>query len=111
MRRFTAIILLISFVVAQYAKQVSYLECMFSNNFKALADKCDCEKILNEDKDAADQYPLPVSHKHVHPDESYCLPQVVREIYFSTGHLTHIAAACTKLNDGVSIEPDRPPQF
>ncbi|MEI9909328.1 MAG: hypothetical protein WDO71_06505 [Bacteroidota bacterium] len=110
MKGFTSIILLASFVIAQYAKQVSYLECRLSNYFNIPAEKCDCEKILIKDKGVADQSPLPVPHNHVHVDETYFPPQNVKpKLSFPGNCVVHIPCKDTVLSDGFYNRPDRPP--
>jgi hypothetical protein len=111
-KRFTAIILLASFVIAQYAKQVSYLECRLSNYFNTPAEKCDCERILTKDKGVADQSPLPAPHNHIHVDEAYFPPKKLkRELSFPGNCVIYVPGRDTELSDGIYNQPDHPPQF
>jgi hypothetical protein len=107
-KRFTAIILLASFVIAQYAKQVSSLECRLSNYFNTPAEKCDCERILTKDKGVADQSPLPAPHNHI--DETYFPPQNLKpKLSFPCNCVIYIPGRDTVLSDGIYNQPDRPP--
>jgi hypothetical protein len=71
-RKPVAVILLFAFVAAQYARQVSYLECKLVNYFSQSAVKCDCEKLLGFTTDSPASS-LPIIHNHIHLDEWYSL--------------------------------------
>lgn len=73
-RNISAIILVVTFFAAQYARQASYLECKLANYFKTASAQCDCEKILIVDNDRSDPSPMPAPHNHIHVDESYFSP-------------------------------------
>ena len=107
-RKISALILSMAFLAAQYARQISFLECSVSNYFKAGTETCDCEKILVSE--TSDDQPGPINHNHAHIDESYCL---------SGGAilLSHPSTAKSKdsgypqfgLHDGIYGQPDHPP--
>jgi hypothetical protein len=112
-RKFTAIILLTAFVASQYARHISFFECKLANYFKASTERCDCEKIIGEKSNSADQDPLPVVHNHFHLDESYCPPgksetdnhSIDSRIIYSTAHFTLL------ITEGFFGSVDRPPQM
>jgi hypothetical protein len=66
----TTILLLASFLVFQYARQVSYWECRLSNSFKVSNEKCDCEQMINQVTDQSEPQ-VPVHHNHFHVDETF----------------------------------------
>lgn len=71
MRSITTILLLTSFLVLQYARQLSYWECRLSNSFKTESQKCDCEKLVKQAARQDEAFPVPAVHNHFHLDESY----------------------------------------
>lgn len=75
MRRFSAILLLVAFTWAQYAKQAIYLECRVANTFKSFAVTCDCEKKAGLDKSDPQNSPLSKTHTHTHLDELFPVPK------------------------------------
>jgi hypothetical protein len=88
-RKLSAILLICLFAFSQYARQLSYLECKFSNTFKSNTAKCDCEKQAGLDK--KDDSPSPASkiHSHIHPDEFFAVTKgLAIERYFKTAGLT-----------------------
>ena len=70
-RKLSTILLLSIFAFSQYARQLSYLECKFSNTFKTNSVKCDCEKQAGLDKNDDNQSPVSKIHTHIHPDEFF----------------------------------------
>ena len=79
----TTILLLACFLVFQYGRQISYWECRFSNTFKTSSEKCDCGQMVNDITDQSDSNPIPVHHKHLHLDDTFCPPfiAVLKETY------------------------------
>jgi hypothetical protein len=82
-RKLSAILLISIFAFSQYARQLSYLECIFSNTFKTSSTKCDCEKQAGFDKQDADQLPVSSTHTHIHLDEFFA---VAREIIVNSNY-------------------------
>jgi hypothetical protein len=70
-RKLSAILLISLFAFSQYARQLSYLECKFSNTFKTGPAKCDCEKQSGFGNQASSPAPVPATHTHIHPDEFF----------------------------------------
>ena len=61
------------FILSQYARQISYLECQLSNRFTTAELRCDCEKKL--DTSETPEKELPVNtHRHIHADEYFFHP-------------------------------------
>ena len=87
MRKLSSILLISLFAFSQYARQLSYLECKFSNTFKLSSDKCDCEKQAGFDKENSDQSPFAKTHTHFHPDEFFNIVKDVKpdNLFKSTG--------------------------
>lgn len=108
MKNLSAIILITAFIAAQYARQVSYLECKLSNTFKTAAEKCDCEKIMSGEDDM-DTYPVPVPHNHVHVDESYLPGYPFKMTLFGTDDFNYCIMPVSALSKGLYGRPDRPP--
>lgn len=76
MFRTTACILLISlFMLAQYGRQVAYLQCKIENfSVKTNTATCDCEKNTDTDLNKTDnKLPPQKTHSHISPDEYYDL--------------------------------------
>ena len=112
LRKLTAILLVITFAISQYAKQASYLECVLFNYFKAPAQLCDCMKIISESKAATDHSPVPSAHNHLHIDESYLLPfSITRLRYYGDGVITSFLTTISQLEDGVENKQYRPPRL
>jgi hypothetical protein len=111
LRKLTAIFLLISFAISQYAKQASYLECILSNYLIAPAEKCDCAKIVKQNKYPVNQSPVPVRHNHMHIDESYFpILAVSRELYLNDHLVTSFFTGSSKLHEGARDQPYHPPR-
>jgi hypothetical protein len=70
-RNISAILIICIFAISQYAKQLSYVECKFSNTFKPFTAHCDCEKRLETGKSANAELPVPKTHTHLHPDDFF----------------------------------------
>jgi len=70
-RKLSAILLICLFAFSQYARQLSYLECKFSNSFKSNTAKCDCEKQAGLDKEDDNKSTPAKTHTHFHPDEFF----------------------------------------
>jgi hypothetical protein len=83
MRSITIMLMLTSFLVLQYARQVSYWECRLSNYFKTASQKCDCEKLVKQVEGQGETSPVPVVHNHFHLDESFYPSRIIsaEEIY------------------------------
>jgi len=69
LKKLTTILLLASFLVFQYARQISYWECRLSNSFKVTNEKCDCEQLSNQLSDQSE--PVPAHNNHFHVDETF----------------------------------------
>lgn len=82
MRKLSAILLLFIFVFSQYTRQLSYLECKFSNTFKVSSAKCDCEKQAGFDKKDTNQAPVSNMHTHIHLDEYFITNEITFDPYF-----------------------------
>lgn len=65
---------------SQYLRPLSFLECKFSNLFKAETVKCDCEKKAGYEKPVTGETQAPKTHTHLHLDE-----------YFSPNKVIHIS--------------------
>lgn len=76
MRKLSAILLISIFAFSQYARQLSYLQCKFSNSFKTSSAKCDCEKQAGFDKQDTSQSPVSKTHTHIHLDELFAAAKV-----------------------------------
>ena len=77
LRSITTILLLTSFLVLQYARQVSYWECRLSNYFKTENQKCDCEKLIKLNASQEEPFPVPAVHNHSHLDESFYPSRII----------------------------------
>ncbi|MBC7873564.1 MAG: hypothetical protein H7Y01_06200 [Ferruginibacter sp.] len=71
MSKLSAILLISLFAFSQYARQLSYLECKFSNTFKTGPAKCDCEKQSGFSNQASGPSPVSATHTHIHTDEFF----------------------------------------
>lgn len=71
MQQLASILLICLFALSQYAKQLSYIECKLSNNFKAENAKCDCETKLAQDSSESPDQPANTTHFHVHANDVY----------------------------------------
>jgi hypothetical protein len=110
LRKFTAILLLATFFISQYAKQTGYLKCRLANYFSTNAIKCDCEKILLTGNSSATSIPAPVPHNHLHLDELFYPSQpLLKEGVLVLGNL-FLPTVPTMLHDGDPQQIDRPPQ-
>jgi hypothetical protein len=70
-KKLSAILLFSLFAFSQYARQLNWLECKFSNEFKTESSKCDCEKQAGFDKPGDDPSPVSKTHTHIHLDEFF----------------------------------------
>ncbi|MDZ4794490.1 MAG: hypothetical protein SGI83_09455 [Bacteroidota bacterium] len=77
MKKLSAILLIGLFAFSQYARQLSYLECKFTNIFKTSTDKCDCEKKAGFDNPDSNKAPLSKVHTHIHLDELFTAARLV----------------------------------
>jgi hypothetical protein len=77
LRKVTTILLLSSFLVFQYARQLTYWECRVSNSFKVSNEKCDCEQAINQVTDQSEPLQVPVHHNHFHVDETFFPPRTL----------------------------------
>ena len=83
MRKLSAILLISIFAFSQYARQLSYLECKFSNTFKTATTKCDCEKQSGFDKKDGKEPPVSKIHTHIHLDEFFSVAkETLLNFYF-----------------------------
>jgi len=71
LKKITTILLLASFLVFQYARQVSYWECRVSNSFKANNEKCDCEQLVDQVADQGEPFPASAHNNHFHVDDGF----------------------------------------
>jgi hypothetical protein len=78
------ILLLINFLVFQYARQLSYWECRLSNSFKTKNEKCDCEKMVTSIAGSPKSQGTPVTHNHFHVDESFFPAWIIEPASFYT---------------------------
>lgn len=78
------ILLLISFLVFQYARQLSYWECRLFNSFRAGNETCDCEALVKTITGPSNAEQLPAAHNHVHIDESFYPARIDGTISFYT---------------------------
>ena len=98
-------------MVAQYARQVNYLECKVTNSFKNPQGRCDCEKIFPLKKNATDQSPVPVRHNHLHVDDLYdTYEKLIREMY-THSPIIYCLSNPAMIRKGISSGLDRPPQI
>jgi len=109
-RKSGAILLLLLFVFAQYAKQVSYLKCELSVAIGTESQTCDCVKAAGLDK-ADNQATSP---GHVHHKIS------TEELFHTTGSITlqrhwmdctaiYSRTGLVKIPEGLLPAPWRPP--
>jgi hypothetical protein len=90
-QKIIAITLIGVFALSQYAKQLIYIECKISNNFKQESAKCDCETKLAQDISESPDQPANTTHFHVHAND----------VYFIEEHSVNnqLFASLNKLND------------
>jgi hypothetical protein len=112
LKKLTTILLLASFLVFQYARQVSYWECRLSNSFKISNEKCDCEQMINQVSDQSEPLPFPAHHNHFHVDETFfpaCTLTIKKSFdtqQSSTGMMLQVF-----INKIIASRLDRPPQM
>jgi hypothetical protein len=111
LRKLTAIVVLATFFISQYAKQAGYLECRLANYFSTDIIKCDCEKILLADTgDVMPIQGLP-SHNHLHLDELFYPSFALLKELAAARAVLYISPQPAILQDGMPEQIDRPPQF
>lgn len=73
-RKISAILLFLVFILSQYIRHLAYLECRIENAFNSATRQCDCEK-LNTFEAGNHEFPsAPVPHTHFHPDDFFEKP-------------------------------------
>jgi hypothetical protein len=109
-KKLSAILLISIFAFSQYARQLSYLECKFSNSFKVNTLKCDCEKQGGFDKEASTQLPVSKTHTHSHFDELFPSgKEMVIDCYFMNLQLTLVPLRGDDECEGKYAKPWQPP--
>jgi hypothetical protein len=104
-------ILLISlFAISQYAKQLSYIECKLSNNFKTDVTQCNCETKLAEDSSQSPDQPINATHFHVHLDDIYFVKEHALIHKFFAGLNKPNSHYLSFESDGYTKLPLRPPR-
>jgi len=112
LKKVTTILLLASFMVFQYARQVTYWECTVSNSFKVSNEKCDCEQMINQVTDQSEPFPVPVHHNHFHVDETFfpACTLIIKKSFdmqqSSPGMMLQVF-----INKSIASRLDRPPQM
>lgn len=110
MRKLSAILLIGLFAFSQYARQLNYLECKFSNTFKTGPAKCDCEKKAGFDKEDTNKAPLSKAHTHMHLDELFtAAKESLIDARFKTISPQSIPSATDDECEGNYPEPWQPP--
>jgi hypothetical protein len=109
-RKISAILLISFFAFSQYARQLSYLECKFSNTFKTDAVKCDCDikaGLVNQDDS---QIPPLKIHTHSHPEEFFAGAREINiESAFNCLNSNHDHWNQTDECEGNHTKPWQPP--
>jgi hypothetical protein len=109
-RKFSAILLFSIFVFAQYARQLSYLECKFSNAFKTSTTKCDCEKQAGFGKQDNRQLPVSTTHTHIHLDELFAVArEAIADSYYKNVTAKAIHLLTEDVCEGNYPKPWQPP--
>jgi hypothetical protein len=110
-RKINCIILLFAFLLLQYARHISYLQCQAANYFAPSSPTCDCNKAFTEKSPADGSQPVPVHH-HTHLEEYYCCTKAAGVVK-NTNHLSlmRFAAYQCILPAGVKDEVIHPPQY
>ncbi|MEO8405716.1 MAG: hypothetical protein ABI480_14005 [Chitinophagaceae bacterium] len=109
MRKTAAILLLLSFTIAQYDRYISFMECKVVSYVSTSSEKCDCEKNLQQAAGA--QTPLlPVAHIHNYTDTLYypSLTLIVASYCKENKH-SFITPADAALAEGIYSNIDHPP--
>ena len=106
----SAILLICTFTLSQYARQLSYLECKFSNLFKSATTQCDCEKKSGITQAGKDGGSTPLIHIHIHPDEFFSRAETV-QVSLQPVIQTKGASLplLIDLSEGIPFPPWRPP--
>jgi len=108
--KLSAILLISIFAFSQYARQLSYLECKFSNTFKTSTTKCDCEKQAGFDKKNDKQPPVSATHTHIHMDEFFAVArEVVVNFYYRVLKSNSIHLPAEDECEGNYAKPWQPP--
>jgi hypothetical protein len=109
-RQLSAILLISIFAFSQYARQLSYLECKFSNTFKTSTTKCDCEKQAGFDKQDTNQPPVSATHTHIYLDEFFAVArEVISNSYYRNAKLKVIHLLAEDGCKGHYPRPWQPP--
>ena len=112
LRSIITILLLINFLVFQYARQLNYWECRLSNNLKTENEKCDCEKLIKVVTGQTKPFPAPLVHNHFHVDESfYPSSSIIETRIFYSSLPTRFIARKIFIPKIISGRLDRPPQM
>jgi hypothetical protein len=112
LKKIHTLFLLSVMLFAQYAKQFTYLECVFANTLKSDTVKCDCEKLNTSVGEANTTLPQQKNHVHVSLDETYTC---IHHLDFQSNHFVemqkqadfYLARTCS----GIHLQQDRPPEF
>jgi hypothetical protein len=96
---------------AQYAKQFTYLECVFANTMKSETLKCDCEKLTAHVDETNTSLPEHKNHVHVSLDETYTCtnPFSIHPKRFAVAHVRN-AYYLSSTPTGIHAQEDRPPE-
>jgi hypothetical protein len=108
-RKTAAILLLLSFTIAQYDRYISFMECKVISYLSTSSEKCDCEKNLQQAAGA--QTPLlPVAHIHDYTDTLY-YPSLTLILTSYCNENSHSFITCTDaaLAEGIYNSIDHPP--
>lgn len=70
MKSLMTILLMGLFLSVQYARQLNYLECKLSNNFRPVTEQCDCEQLPSTEK-SGEELPFHANHFHINIDEFF----------------------------------------
>lgn len=110
LRKGTAIFAILVFLLSQYARQISYIECRLANTFTPASLRCDCEKKLT-DENAADSNKPIKEHRHIHADD-YFFPDVKTPNDLGN-HVVikKTTAYCGKTASGMVPPPFQPPRI
>ncbi|HEX5651790.1 MAG TPA: hypothetical protein VFX58_01875 [Chitinophagaceae bacterium] len=109
MQKLLAIILLFSFTVSQYARQLAYMECRLNNYLNSSLTDCNCEKVWTQST-TPDESPLPDSQRHLHPEEWYTLVRGdLNEKLLPENIPSHNSILNFILYPGYGSLPERPP--
>jgi hypothetical protein len=96
---------------SQYARQLSYVQCLITNSISSSSAICDCEKIKTEVVTGENNLPHSKNHTHHSIDEWYTQWHVV-PLNRGSEHLNIVHSSYYSVNfcKGVLQQQYRPPQ-